>query len=111
MSMVERMPSRIFVGTGPSKSDVTPEPWFLDPREVLRILRPRWPLVLAPAILLLAAAAAWLVLVPPRYAAVTQILIDPRGIQVVKDGVTRGCRMYVSEWFVVYSALKPQGLV
>lgn len=88
MSMVERMPSRIFVGTGPSKSDVTPEPWFLDPREVLRVLRPRWPLVLAPAILLVAAAAAWLVLVPPRYAAVTQILIDPRGIQVVKDGVT-----------------------
>ncbi|WP_331325976.1 GumC family protein [Methylorubrum populi] len=82
------MPSRIFVGTGPSKSDVTPEPWFLDPREVLRVLRPRWPLVLAPAILLVAAAAAWLVLVPPRYAAVTQILIDPRGIQVVKDGVT-----------------------
>ena len=88
MSMVERMPARIVVGTEPNKPDLTPEPWFLDPREVLRVLRPRWMLVLAPAILLVAAAAAWLVLVPPRYAAVTQILIDPRGIQVVKDGVT-----------------------
>lgn len=88
MTMVERMPSRFFVGAEPSKPDVTPEPWFLDPREIGRALRARWALVLAPAVLLLVAAVAWFALVPPLYAAVTQILIDPRGIQVVKDGVT-----------------------
>lgn len=88
MTMVERMPSRFFVGAEPGKPDVTPEPWFLDPREIGRALRARWALVLAPAALLLVAAVAWLALVPPLYAAVTQILIDPRGIQVVKDGVT-----------------------
>jgi uncharacterized protein involved in exopolysaccharide biosynthesis/Mrp family chromosome partitioning ATPase len=88
MTMVERMPSRFFVGTEPGKPDVTPEPWFLDPREIGRALRARWALVLTPMILLLVGAVAWLALVPPLYAAVTQILIDPRGIQVVKDGVT-----------------------
>ncbi|MEH3116131.1 MAG: exopolysaccharide transport family protein [Methylorubrum populi] len=82
------MPSRIFVGSEPGKPDVTPEPWFLDPREIRRALRARWTLVLAPALLFALAAVAWLALVPPQYAAVTQILIDPRGIQVVKDGVT-----------------------
>lgn len=88
MTMIERMPSRFFVGAEPGKPDVTPEPWFLDPREIGRALRARWALVLAPMVLLLVAAVAWLALVPPLYAAVTQILIDPRGIQVVKDGVT-----------------------
>ena len=88
MTMVERMPSRFFVGTEPGKPDVTPEPWFLDPREIGRALRARWALVLTPMVLLLVGAVAWLALVPPLYAAVTQILIDPRGIQVVKDGVT-----------------------
>lgn len=86
--MVERMPSRFFVGAEPGKPDVTPEPWFLDPREIGQALRARWALVLTPVVLLLVAAVAWLALVPPLYAAVTQILIDPRGIQVVKDGVT-----------------------
>ncbi len=88
MTMVERMPSRVFVGSEPNKPDGTPEPWFLDPREIGRALRARWTLVLAPTVLLLLAAVAWLALVPPQYVAVTQILIDPRGIQVVKDGVT-----------------------
>lgn len=88
MTMVERMPSRLFVDAEPGKPDVTPDPWFLDPREIGRALRARWALVLAPAVLLVMAAVAWLALVPPLYAAVTQILIDPRGLQVVKDGVT-----------------------
>ena len=88
MTMVERMPSRLFVDAEPGKPDATPEPWFLDPREIGRALRARWALVLAPAVLLVVAAVAWLALVPPLYAAVTQILIDPRGLQVVKDGVT-----------------------
>ncbi|HJE24374.1 MAG TPA: exopolysaccharide transport family protein [Methylorubrum populi] len=88
MTMVERMPPRFFVGAEPSRPDATPEPWFLDPREIRRVLRARWKLVLAPAPLFLLAALAWLVLIPPQYAAVTQILMDPRGIQVVKDGVT-----------------------
>lgn len=88
MNVVERAPSAIFIGAEPSgKPESTQEPWFLDPREVVRTLRSRWKLVLCPVLVLGAAALAWLLLVPPQFAASTQILIDPRGLQVVKDGV------------------------
>ncbi|KQO88673.1 lipopolysaccharide biosynthesis protein [Methylobacterium sp. Leaf92] len=106
MTMIERMPSRFFVGAEPGKPDVTPEPWFLDPREIGRALRARWALVLAPAVLLLVAAVAWLALVPPLYAAVTQILIDPRGIQVVKDGVTPSDQASDASLFLVDSQIR-----
>lgn len=88
MTMIERMPSRIFIGSEPNRSEASQEPWFLDPREILRVLRPRWRIVAAPTVLFALLGLAWLALAPPQYAASTQILMDPRGLQVVKDGVT-----------------------
>lgn len=88
MSMVERAPSAVFIGSGPSNNaEPASDSTFFDPREVLRTLRMRWKVVLAPVLILGVATIAWLLLVPPQFAASTQILIDPRGLQVVKDGV------------------------
>lgn len=88
MTNIQQMPSRIYFGSEPSRPTAPSEPWFLDPREIMRALRPRWPLVAIPTALFGLAGLAWIALVPPQFAASTQILIDPRGIQVVKDGVT-----------------------
>lgn len=88
MTVLERTQAASYVGAEPyTKSEPAPAPWFLDPREVLRVLRLRWRFVLASVLLFLAATLAWVVVAPPKYAAVTQILIDPRDLQVVKDAV------------------------
>ncbi|TNC15319.1 lipopolysaccharide biosynthesis protein [Methylobacterium terricola] len=87
MTMVENVRNGLLIGAGP-RGEEGREPWFLDPREILRSVRLRWLTVLLPVLLFLAAAAAWTQFNPPQYAASTQILIDPRGLQVVKDGLT-----------------------
>ncbi|AWN54349.1 exopolysaccharide transport family protein [Methylobacterium sp. 17Sr1-1] len=87
MTMVENVRTGLLVGAAP-RGEEGREPWFLDPREILRTVRLRWLTVLLPVALCLALAAAWTHLNPPQYAASTQILIDPRGLQVVKDGLT-----------------------
>ncbi|AWB24023.1 lipopolysaccharide biosynthesis protein [Methylobacterium currus] len=87
MTMVENVRSGLLIGAAP-RGEEGREPWFLDPREILRTVRLRWLTVLLPVLLCLGAAAAWTQLNPPQYAASTQILIDPRGLQVVKDGLT-----------------------
>ncbi|AWN45827.1 lipopolysaccharide biosynthesis protein [Methylobacterium terrae] len=87
MTMVENVRNGLLIGAGP-RGEEGREPWFLDPREILRTVRLRWITVLLPVLLLLGLAAAWTHLNPPQYAASTQILIDPRGLQVVKDGLT-----------------------
>lgn len=88
MTMIERMPSQIFIGSESSRSERSQEPWFLDPREILRALRPRWYIVAVPTVLFALAGLAWVALAAPQFTASTQILMDPRGLQVVKDGVT-----------------------
>ncbi|SFV10378.1 Uncharacterized protein involved in exopolysaccharide biosynthesis [Methylobacterium sp. 174MFSha1.1] len=87
MTMVENVRNGLLIGAAP-RGEEGREPWFLDPREILRTVRLRWLTVLLPILLCLGAAAAWTHLNPPQYAASTQILIDPRGLQVVKDGLT-----------------------
>ncbi|MFH6785819.1 MULTISPECIES: GumC family protein [Methylobacterium] len=87
MTMVENVRNGLLIGAGP-RGEEGREPWFLDPREILRSVRLRWLTVLLPVLLFLAAAAAWTQVNPPQYTASTQILIDPRGLQVVKDGLT-----------------------
>ncbi len=87
MTMVENVRNGLLIGAAP-RGEEGREPWFLDPREILRTVRLRWLTVLLPVLLCLGAAAAWTQLNPPQYAASTQILIDPRGLQVVKDGLT-----------------------
>lgn len=87
MTMVENVRNGLLIGAAP-RGEEGREPWFLDPREILRTVRLRWLTVLLPVALCLALAAAWTQLNPPQYAASTQILIDPRGLQVVKDGLT-----------------------
>ncbi|TGD95674.1 GumC family protein [Methylobacterium nonmethylotrophicum] len=87
MTMVENVRNGLLIGAAP-RDEGGREPWFLDPREILRSVRLRWITVLLPVLLFLAVAAAWTRLNPPQYAASTQILIDPRGLQVVKDGLT-----------------------
>ncbi|MCF4127574.1 GumC family protein [Methylobacterium sp. SyP6R] len=92
MTMVENVRNGLLVGAAPREGreygEGVREPWFLDPREILRTMRLRWFTVLLPVLLCLGLAAAWMHLNPPLYAASTQILIDPRGLQVVKDGLT-----------------------
>lgn len=88
MSIVERAPSALFIGAGPgSQTEPAPEAGLFEARDIGRILRRRWKLVLVPPLLFLGATLAWLSLMTPQFAASTQILIDPRGLQVVKDGV------------------------
>ncbi|MBK3422032.1 Wzz/FepE/Etk N-terminal domain-containing protein, partial [Methylobacterium ajmalii] len=87
MTMVENVRNGLLIGAAP-RGDEGREPWFLDPREILRSVRQRWLTVLLPVLLFLAAAAAWTTFNPPQFTASTQILIDPRGLQVVKDGLT-----------------------
>ncbi len=87
MTMVENVRNGLLIGASP-RGEEGREPWFLDPREILRTVGLRWITVLLPVLLLLGLAAAWTHLNPPQYAASTQILIDPRGLQVVKDGLT-----------------------
>ncbi|KMO40852.1 lipopolysaccharide biosynthesis protein [Methylobacterium tarhaniae] len=87
MTMVENVRNGLLIGAAPREGEGR-DPWFLDPREILRSVRLRWITVLLPVLLFLALAAAWTQLNPPQYAASTQILIDPRGLQVVKDGLT-----------------------
>ncbi len=60
-------------------------PWYLDGREVLLVLRSRLWLVLAPALALLAVAVVVLLALPPQYVSTAQLLIDPQGVQVLKD--------------------------
>ncbi|ACL59226.1 GumC family protein [Methylobacterium nodulans] len=89
MTMIERVPSAVLFDAEPSgKPASSSEPWFLDPREIVQALRPRWAIVLCPVLGLAAAALVWILCVPPKFPASTQILIDPRGLQVIKDGVT-----------------------
>ncbi|MGF3023462.1 GumC family protein [Methylobacterium aquaticum] len=88
MTMVENVRNGLLVGASPREGQGERDPWFLDPREILRTMRLRWFAVLVPVLLCLGLAAAWMHLNPPQYAASTQILIDPRGLQVVKDGLT-----------------------
>ncbi|KMO21011.1 GumC family protein [Methylobacterium platani] len=88
MTMVENVRNGLLIGASPRGGEEGREPWFLDPREILRTVRLRWLTVLLPVLLFLAAAAAFTHAVPPQYAASTQILIDPRGLQVVKDGLS-----------------------
>ena len=87
MAMIERIPSALVMAGEPAGRDETPDSWFFDPREVLRALRNQWKLVLAPVVLCMLAALAWISLVPPQYTGSVQILIDPRSLQVVKDGL------------------------
>ena len=69
---------------------VPPEPVRpgLDPRELLGILwrRRRW-IGLGTAAFVLA-ALAFVIAVPPRYTSIAQLLIDPRGLQVIDKEVT-----------------------
>jgi len=67
---------------GPQPTDV---PWYLDPREILLVLRLRRLLVLLPAAILVALVLGALFILPAQYTASTQLLIDPHGVQVVKD--------------------------
>lgn len=87
MTMVENVRNGLLIGAA-TRGEEGREPWFLDPREILRSVRLRWITVLVPVLLFLGAAVAWTQFNPPQYAASTQILIDPRGLQVVKDGLT-----------------------
>ncbi|KQO66796.1 exopolysaccharide transport family protein [Methylobacterium sp. Leaf89] len=85
MAVIERAPPAILqhlgAGTEPSRESL---PWFLDMGEVGRILRRRWPTVILPILVLLGLAAGYLAL-PAQYAATVQLLIDPRGLAVLKD--------------------------
>ena len=85
MAVIERAPPAILKHFGASTA-VSNEslPWFLDLTEVGRILRRRWITVILPVLLLAAAAIGYLSL-PAQYAATTQLLIDPRGLAVLKD--------------------------
>lgn len=87
MTMVEKAQPGLLIGSAPQLGGGR-DPWLLEPREIWRSVRLMWPAVVLPCVILLAAAALWTVLHPPQYAASTQLLIDPRGLQVVKDGLT-----------------------
>ncbi|MDP4025282.1 exopolysaccharide transport family protein [Methylobacterium sp. NEAU 140] len=88
MAMVERVPSMMVVGGEPVvREEPAADAWYFDPREILRVLRRHWIITLLPVILCALAAVAWIALVPPRYTASVQVLIDPRGLQVVKDSL------------------------
>lgn len=85
--MIERIPSALVMTGEPAGRSETSESWFFDPREILRALRQQWRLVLAPVVLCVLAALAWITLVPAQYVGSVQVLIDPRSLQVVKDGL------------------------
>ena len=60
-------------------------PWYLDPREVLPTLRLRPWWVALPVLAGLVLALLALLLVPARYTSSTELLIDPQGLQIIKD--------------------------
>jgi polysaccharide biosynthesis transport protein len=86
MSMIERIPPSL-LNSRAIDWDQTSDVWFLTPSEILRVLRRRWRVVLGPLAACLLAAGAWVALVPPQYTATVSILVDPRNLQVVKDGL------------------------
>lgn len=71
-----------------NKVETTREPYFVEVREVLRTLRLRWKLIGCCVLIFVGIALVWLLVVPPKYAAVSQLFIDPRDLQVVKDAVS-----------------------
>ncbi len=90
--MTEFPPSNVDdLRTGPASppaehgAQKTEVPWYLDPREILYVLRLRRLLVLLPAAILVALVLGALLILPAQYTASTQLLIDPHGVQVVKD--------------------------
>ena len=68
--------------------DAPDVPWYLDPREILLSLRLRRIWAVVPVVVGLALAGVVLALTPPRYTATAEILIDPRGLQIVKDDLS-----------------------
>ncbi|KQP96214.1 exopolysaccharide transport family protein [Methylobacterium sp. Leaf117] len=85
MAVIERAPPVILKHFGAdTEVSSAPLPWFLDMSEVGRILRRRWVTVILPVLLLSALAVGYLAL-PAQYAATTQLIIDPRGLAVLKD--------------------------
>src|SRR4051812_26289261 len=85
MAVIERAPPAILqhLGAGGETSREA-LPWFLDMGEVGRILRRRWLTVILPVLVFSGLAAGYLSL-PAQYAATVQLLIDPRGLAVLKD--------------------------
>jgi uncharacterized protein involved in exopolysaccharide biosynthesis len=60
-----------------------------DPRAILQGLRRRLPLIGATTMATLALAIGFVVMSPSRYTASTQILIDPRGLKIIDNDITR----------------------
>src|SRR4051812_44606731 len=64
----------------------------IDLRRLLATLRRRAWLILLVTALFVAAAIAFLALTPPRFVATAQIIVDPRGLQVLTRTSTRAPR-------------------
>ncbi len=80
-------------------------PWFLDGREVWQVLGARRWLVAISIVALAAIALAVLVLAPAQFAATTQLLIDPTGVQVVKDDLNPPAQTSDASLLLVDSAM------
>ncbi|NEU11682.1 polysaccharide biosynthesis tyrosine autokinase [Methylobacterium sp. BTF04] len=84
MASIERAPAVVYQSLAREPESTSDLPWVLDMGEVGRVLRRRWLLVVLPVLLLGLAAVAYLG-TPSQYAATTQMLIDPRGLALLKD--------------------------
>ncbi|KWT71001.1 hypothetical protein APY04_0663 [Hyphomicrobium sulfonivorans] len=62
--------------------------WSLDPYDWVAMLRAGARTIFLFVALALALGVAYLLLVPPRYTASTEVFLDPRGLQVVQNDVT-----------------------
>jgi len=62
--------------------------WTSDVQYWAALLRSGLRTIVLSALFFVALAAAYLIIVPPRYTASTEIFLDPRGLQVIQNDVT-----------------------
>lgn len=62
--------------------------WIMDPYDWVALLRSGARTIMLFVIVALALGIAYLLLVPPRFTASTEVFLDPRGLQVVQNDVT-----------------------
>ena len=87
MTLIQRAPIGS-VDTG-ARPDGPERSWILDLHEAWDGVRAHWKAVLAVPLVLILAVFAWRMLSPAEYTAVTRLMIDPGGLQVVANEVTQ----------------------
>ncbi len=87
MTLIQRAPSGPVDAGGAFASAGEREPWADDLRYAWQSVRAHWKVVLAIPLVLVAVVIAWRLLVPAQYTAVTRLMIDPGGLQVVANEV------------------------